>query len=259
MLKITFLTLFPEAFDSFLTNSIIKRAISKEVVEFKVINIRDFTLDKHHRVDDRPVGGGAGLIMKMQPVVDSLRFASSSKSKKILLSPHGQTFTQEKAKELSKEEDIVLICGHYEGIDSRIDNYIDEKISLGDFILTGGELASQVIADSITRLLDGAITSESTEEESFNDGLLEYPQYTLPYDYEGYKIPQILFSGNHEAIKRYRKREQFKLTRTYRKDLFDKYKFTKQELKILKELDNNEHSKLELRALEKGKRFLKED
>ena len=152
-----------------------------------------------------------------------------------------------------------MICGHYEGIDSRIDNYIDEKISLGDFILTGGELASQVIADSITRLLDGAITSESTEEESFNDGLLEYPQYTLPYDYEGYKIPQILFSGNHEAIKRYRKREQFKLTRTYRKDLFDKYKFTKQELKILKELDNNELSKLELRALEKGKRFLKED
>ena len=173
MLKITFLTLFPEAFESFLTNSIIKRAISKEVVEFKGINIRDFTLDKHHRVDDRPVGGGAGLIMKMQPVIDSLRFASSTKPKKILLYPHGQTFTQEKAKELSKEEDIVLICGHYEGIDSRIDNYIDEKISLGDFILTGGELASQVIADSITRLLDGAITSQSTEEESFNDGLPE--------------------------------------------------------------------------------------
>lgn len=257
MLKITILTLFPQYFDSFLNNSIIARAISKNIVEYKIVDIREYTKDKYHRVDDHPAGGGAGLIMKMQPVVDCLRANSSSSSHVILMSPHGKTFNQSRAIELSKNEDIVIICGHYEGIDSRIDNYIDEKISIGDYILTGGEVGALAISDAVTRLLDGAIADESTKEESFNNGLLEYPQYTLPNDFEGYLIPPLLFSGNHEAIERYRKRESFRLTRLLRPDLFEKYELTKQDKKILYELDNDELSKLEKTALEKGKRFLK--
>lgn len=257
MLKITILTLFPQYFDSFLENSIIARTISKQIVEFKIVNIRDYTTDKYHRVDDHPCGGGAGLIMKMQPIVDALKDNDYLSSKVILMSPHGATYNQQKAIELSKETNITLICGHYEGIDSRIDNYIDEKISIGDYILTGGEVGAIAISDSVTRLLDGAIADESTEEESFNDGLLEYPQYTFPYDYDGYKIPDILFSGNHEAIKRYHKRESFRLTRELRPDLFNKYPFSKQDKKILQELDNNEISRIEKEALIKGERFLK--
>ena len=257
MLRITIVTLFPEYFDSFLNNSIIKRAISKKVIEFKFVNIRDFTKDKHHRVDNPPVGGGAGLIMQMQPVCDALNSVKTNKSHVVLMSPLGKTFNQDKAKELSLKEDIIIVCGHYEGIDYRFNSYCDELISVGDYILTGGEVGALVLSDSITRLLEGAITKESTQEESFNDNLLEYPQYTLPYDYEGKKIPDILFSGNHKAIEIFRKRESLRLTMQLRPDLFAKYTLSSADKRRLKEIENNDISPIEKIALEKGERFIK--
>lgn len=254
-MKITILTLFPEMFDSFLNTSIIKRAISKEVVTINVINIRDFTLDKYGRVDSAPVGGGAGLIMKCQPVIDALK--SQEKGKVILFSPRGQTFNQAKAHELSKENHIILLCGHYEGLDERISSYVDEEISIGDYILTGGEIASLAVSDAIIRLLDGAITHESIEEESFENGLLEYPQYTEPYEYDNKTIPDILYSGNHEAIAKWRKKESLRITKERRPDLFLKYPLSKQDLKLLKEIEDGTIGKWETSALEKGKKFLK--
>lgn len=257
MLKIKILTLFPEFFDSFLANSIIARAISKGVVSFELVNIRDYSEDKNHRIDDRPAGGGAGLVMRMQPLVDCLRANSSDISHTILLSPLGTTYNQQKAVELTKEQEIVLICGHYEGVDSRFNSYVDEMISVGDYILTGGEIGAMLISDSVTRLLKDAITAASIEEESFTDGLLEYPQYTLPYEYENKKIPDILFSGNHKAIDVYRKREALRLTKKYRPDLLKKYKLSKQDQKRMNELEDDDISPLEKEALIKGKKFLK--
>ena len=197
---IKILTLFPDMFDGFLSNSIIRRAIAKEVVEIKVINIRDYTTDKYGRVDNYPVGGGAGLVMKCQPIVDCLNANKGEESHVIMLSPRGKTYNQKRAHELLKEKEIILLCGHYEGIDERVNKYVDEQISIGDYILTGGEIGSMAIADSIIRLLDGAIAEESTLEESFENGLLEYPQYTEPYEFNGDTIPDILYSGNHKEI-----------------------------------------------------------
>lgn len=257
-MKITILTLFPEMFKALTDNSIIKRAIAKNVVEVKIVNFRDYTLDKYQRVDTPPIGGGAGLILKCQPIVDALRKNSSSKSYKILLSPKGKTYNQAKAIELAKKEDIILIAGHYEGVDERITHYIDEEISLGDYVLTGGEIAAMAIADSIIRLLDGAISKDSLEEESFTTSLLEYPQYTEPQVYEGHKVPDILYTGNHQAIETYRRRESLKLTREKRKDLFDKHELTKQDKKLLKEIDEGiDEPKWLKEALEKGKKFIK--
>lgn len=256
-MKITILTLFPEMFKALTDNSIIKRAIAKNVVEVKIVNFRDYTLDKYQRVDTPPIGGGAGLILKCQPIVDALRGNSSSKSYKILLSPKGKTYNQAKAIELAKKEDIILIAGHYEGVDERITHYIDEEISLGDFVLTGGEIAAMAIADSIIRLLDGAISKDSLEEESFTSSLLEYPQYTEPQVYEGCKVPDILYTGNHKAIEKYRRKESLKLTREKRKDLFDKHELTKQDKKLLKEIDEGiDEPKWLKEALEKGKKFI---
>ncbi len=257
-MKITILTLFVDMFDGFLNNSIIKRAIDKKIVEINVVNIRDYTLDKYHRVDTPPVGGGAGLILKCQPIVDALRKCAASDSHKILLSPRGATYTQKKAIELAKLDDITLIAGHYEGVDERVNNYIDEEISIGDYILTGGEIGAMAIADSIIRLLDGAISSESLKEESFTSSLLEYPQYTEPFDFEGHQIPLILYTGNHEAIEKYRKKEALKLTKEYRPDLFKNYQLSKSDKKLLKEIEEGiDNPKWLLSALEKGKKFLK--
>lgn len=255
-MKITILTLFPEMFDGFLSNSIIKRAIAKNIVEVKLVNIRDFTLDKYHRVDSAPIGGGAGLIMKCQPIVDAINSIKTKSSKTIMLSPRGKTYNQAKAIELSKEEDIILLCGHYEGIDERVNKYVDEQISIGDYILTGGELGSMVIADSIIRLLDGAIAEESISEESFDDNLLEYPQYTEPYDFNGDKVPDILYSGNHQAIKKWRRKQSLKLTKEHRPDLFEKVTLSKQDKKLLEE-DDKEKASWELAAIDKGKKFIK--
>lgn len=255
-MKITILTLFPEMFDGFMTNSIIKRAISKGIVEIKIVNIRDYTKDKYHRVDSAPVGGGAGLIMKCQPIIDALNDNKGDTSKTIMLSPRGNTYNQAKARELSKLDDIILLCGHYEGIDERVNKYVDEQISIGDYILTGGELGSMIISDSIIRLLDGAIAEESISVESFDDDLLEYPQYTEPYDYNGDKIPDILYSGNHQAIDKWRKKKSLLLTKEHRPDLFEKHILTKQEKKLLQE-DDKEKASWELAAIEKGKKYIK--
>ena len=257
-MKITILTLFPEMFDGFLTNSIIKRAIGKKVCEVKIVNIRDYTEDKYGRVDTPPVGGGAGLIMKCQPIVDALKANSSKKSMKLLLSPRGKTYSQNMATKLAKEEELVLLCGHYEGIDERVNKYVDELVSIGDYVLTGGEIGAMAIADSVIRLLDGAITDVSLDEESFDNNLLEYPQYTEPKDFKGDKVPDILYTGNHTAIEKWRKKESLKLTRENSPDLFEKHELTKQEKKLLEELDQGiDNPKWLEEALTKGKKFTK--
>ena len=258
-MKISILTLFPEFFDGFLTNSIIKRAIAKEKVTIEIINIRDFTTDKYGRVDSAPVGGGAGLIMKCQPIIDCLKSVKKENSHVILLSPRGQTYNQGRAREFaSKYEHLILICGHYEGTDERINKYVDELVSIGDYILTGGEIGAEIISDSIIRLLDGVIAPESIVDESFENGLLEYPQYSEPFSFEGDNIPDILYSGNHQAIDKWRKKESLRLTKKYRPDLLKDYKFSKEEIKLLKELDTDETPKWEKDAIEKGKKFIKE-
>ena len=229
--KITILTLFPEMFDGFLTNSIIKRAIAKGIVEVKIVNIRDYTRDKYGRVDTPPIGGGAGLIMKCQPLADAIyaNCVPGEFTHRILLSPRGERYTQKRAHELA------------------------------DYILTGGEIGAMAIADSIIRLLDGAISGESIVDESFENGLLEYPQYTEPYEWDGVKVPDILYSGNHGAIEKWRKKQSLRLTRAYRPDLFAKYKLSKQEKKLLDELDSNETPKWEKDAIDKAQRFIKKD
>lgn len=256
-MKITILTLFPEMFNGFLENSIIKRAIAKDIVQIHLVNIRDYTLDKNKRVDDYPIGGGAGLIMKCQPIVDCIKANKTNLSKVIYMSPRGRSFNQNISKELSKEQEIILLCGHYEGIDERVLEYVDDSISIGDYILTGGEIPAMVISDSIIRLLDGAIAEDSLDTESFDNDLLEYPQYTFPRIYENKEVPEILLCGNHEAIRKYRLRESLRLTRIYRPDLFEKHKLTKEEIKLLHELDINEECpKWMKNAIKKGEKFL---
>ena len=253
-MKITILTLFPEFFENPLNTSIIRRAVSKGIVEFEVINIRDFTLDKNHRVDNPPTGGGAGLIMQCQPIVDALKSVQGENSYVILPSPRGKVFSQKDAIRLKEKEHLIFICGHYEGIDERITPYIDEFLSLGDFILTGGEIPTLAFTDSILRLIEGAITSDSLTDESFTDGLLEYPQFTLPYEFDGQKIPDILFSGNHEAINKWRKKQSLLLTKQLRPDLFEKYELSKKDIKLLNE---GENPSWEIKAIEKGRKFIK--
>ena len=218
-MKISILTLFPEFFDGFLTNSIIKRAIAKEQVEIEIVNIRDYTLDKYGRVDSAPVGGGAGLIMKCQPIIDCLNANKPETSKVVMLSPRGKTYNQSKAKELTSYKHLIIICGHYEGFDERIYSLADECISIGNFILTGGELPSMMISDSVIRLLNGVITDTSLEYESFNDNLLDYPVYTKPRDFRGMIVPEVLVSGDHKKIDEYREEMRKKITKEYREDL----------------------------------------
>lgn len=254
-MKIKIMTLFPSFYDEFLKSSIIGRAISKGTVEIEIINIRDYSLDKNHRVDDHPIGGGAGLIMRMEPLMDCLRANTSEHTHKILMGPKGTAFTQKDAIRLSKMDEICLICGHYEGVDSRFEDYVDEQLSIGDFILTGGEIPAMAIADSIIRLLKGSISDDSTKEESFDNSLLEYPQYTYPLEYEGKKIPEILFCGNHKVIEDYRRKEALKLTMERRKDLLENFTYTKKDYEMIKEIKENRKSEQEEKAIEKGKKF----
>lgn len=232
-MRITILTLFPEYFTGILNNTIIKRAISNDKVVLNIVNIRDYTKDKYKRVDSAPVGGGAGLIMKCQPIVDAIRANSNSNTYKVLLSPRGKTYSQKIVNKYKNIEDLLIICGHYEGIDERVNNYVDELISIGDYILTGGEIPAMAIVDSVVRELDGVISRESIIDESFENNLLEYPQYTEPYDFEGYKVPDILYSGNHQEIDKYRYKKSLELTRDFRKDLFDKLELSEEDLTLL--------------------------
>ena len=258
-MKIKIMTLFPNFYDAFLNSSIIGRAISKGLVEFELINIRDYSLNKNHRVDDHPIGGGAGLIMRLEPLVDCLRANTNDKTHKILMGPKGHTFTQKDAIRLSKMDEICLICGHYEGVDCRFEDYVDEEMSIGDFVLTGGEIPAMAIADSVVRLLKGAIADDSTKEESFNSSLLEYPQYTYPKEYEGKKIPEILFCGNHQVVEEYHRKEALRETFKHRPDLLESLLYTKKDVQYLNEIKSGEStlSEKERQAIEKGKRFTK--
>jgi tRNA (guanine37-N1)-methyltransferase len=254
-MKIDILTLFPEMFTGFLTTSMVKRAIAKGAITIETHDIRSYTTDKYGRVDDYPIGGGAGLVMKCQPIVDALKALRTSTSHVILMSPTGPTFTQTKAQLLVTTYDhLILICGHYEGVDARIDNYIDETISIGDYILTGGELAAMVITDAVMRLREGAITNASLHEESFNEYLLEYPQYSLPRDFDGHEVPDILFSGNHSAIAKWRRKQQLRLTKQRRPYLFAHHHLTKQDTKLLQE---EGVTAWEVKAIDQAKKFMK--
>lgn len=256
-MKITILTLFPSFFEGFLTNSIIKRAISKGVVEIECVQIRDYTKDKYGRCDTPPIGGGAGLIMKAQPIIDAIKDKKTPNSHVVLFSPRGNTYNEKKAQEYAKIDHLILLCGHYEGIDERVNQYVDELVSIGDYILTGGEVPAMAVADSVIRLLDGAINNDSLKDESFNDDLLEYPQYTEPYDFEGVTVPDILYSGNHEAINKYHRKESLLLTEKHRPDLFSKIELSKQDKKLLAEAKSGITPKWEAEALEKGHKFIK--
>lgn len=218
-MKITILSLFPNMFEGFLTESIIKRAIQNEKVEVKIINFRDYSVYNNKQVDDTPYGGGAGMVLMCDPIFRCLDEIRTPNSHIIILSPEGSIYNEKKAKELSKYEDIILICGHYEGFDERIKTLADEIISVGDFVLTGGEIPAMLIADSIIRLLPGTITNESLESESFNENLLDYPVYTKPAVYRDMNVPDILLSGDHKKIDDYRESERIRLTKEKRPDL----------------------------------------
>lgn len=221
-MKITFITLFPEIFPTLLNFSILKRAQAKGLVEFEVINLREFGEGVHKVVDDRPYGGGAGMVLKADILAKAVsKFKSDKDTKIILTSASGNTFKQSKARELSKLERIVIICGHYEGVDQRfIDKYVDEEISIGDYVLTGGELPGFVIADAITRLIPGVLEKkDATINESFENKLLEYPHYTRPEEFEGEKVPEVLTSGNHKEIDNWRSEKSLEKTKKLRPDL----------------------------------------
>ncbi len=221
-MRLDILTLFPDMFTP-LKESIIKRASDKNLVEIKIIQIRDFSQDAHKKTDDIPYGGGAGMVMTPQPLYDAIQSVKTPNSYVIYLSPRGKVFNQPMARKLSKCEHLILVCGHYEGIDERIiDLCIDEEISIGDYVLTGGELPAMVLADSIIRLLDGAISQDSLSEESFTNNLLEYPQYTRPQNFKGLEVPEVLLSGHHANIAKWRKEKSIEITKQNRPDLIDK-------------------------------------
>lgn len=255
-MKITILTTFPNIFDSFLNYSIIARAISKKKLEIKIVNFRDYTKDKNHRTDSRPIGGGAGLILKCQPIYDALQENSNEKTLKIILTPRGKTFTQKIAINIANNyEDILIMCGHYEGIDERIYKYFDLELSIGDYILTGGETAAFVLIDALSRLSDGVINSESLKNETFNNNLVEYPQYTSPRVFQGEEVPEILYCGNHDVIDKYNLKKSLEYTQKYRPDLLKKYQLSQLEKELLNELNSNIQPKREKDAIKKAKKF----
>ncbi len=221
-MKIDILTLFPGMFDGFLAESIIKRAMDDKKVFINIYNIRDYSKDKHKKVDDYGFGGGKGMVLMPQPIFDAVESIRDEESMVILLTPQGKQYNQVLASKLSKEKHLIFICGHYEGFDERIRTLADMEISIGDYVLTGGEIPSMAITDSIVRLLDGVIQEESHEKDSFQDNLLDYPVYTKPVDFRGMKVPDVLLSGHHANINKWRYEEQLKRTESRRPDLLEK-------------------------------------
>ena len=218
-MKIDILTLFPDSISGFINESIIKRAISSGKVQINLINFRDYSPLNNNQVDDTPYGGGPGMVLRCEPIFNCLDDIKTDDSYVILLTPEGTTYKQSVAKELTNKKHIILICGHYEGFDERIKTLVDEEISIGDYILTGGEIAAAAITDSVVRLLDGVITNDSLESESFNDNLLDYPTFTKPSEYRGLKVPDVLISGNHELINKWREEKRKEKTMEKRPDL----------------------------------------
>lgn len=241
------LTLFPEMFAGPFSESILKRARKKDLIDIKTINIRDFAEDKHHTTDEPPYGGGAGMVMKAGPIFKAWQNTQNKrgvKSKTILMSPQGEELTQDLVKDLSQEEGLTIICGRYEGVDERVrKTIIDQEISIGDYVLTGGELPAMVLVDSISRLLSGVLGAEdSSKNDSFYNGLLEHPHYTRPREVNGLKVPDVLLSGNHQLIERWRKKESLKRTLLRREDLLEDKKLSEEEVELLNEI------KLELKG-----------
>jgi len=238
-LKIYILTLFPEFFESPFNVSIIKRARDNGLIQIELINIRDFSHDKHKKVDDYPYGGGSGMVMKPEPIFEAVEYVdkkiNSPNRRIILMSPQGKVFNQSLARNLSNEQNLIFICGHYEGIDERVKTIVTDEISIGDFILTGGEVPALAVVDAVVRFVPGVLgSSQSPEDESFCNGLLEYPQYTRPQIYRGLKVPDVLLSGNHKEIELFRRKESLIKTREKRPDLFQKLKLTDLDKKLLK-------------------------
>jgi tRNA (guanine37-N1)-methyltransferase len=240
-LQIDILTIFPKMFESPFQESILKKAQEKGLLKINLIDIRSFSRDKHKKVDDYPFGGGVGMVMKPEPIFEAWEFVCASNpdlpTKTILLTPQGRTFSQAKAQELSKLKRLILICGHYEGIDERVrEQLVDEEISIGDYVLTGGELPAMVLVDAVARLLPGVLGSEeSALDDSFSDGLLEYPQYTRPRVYRGLEVPEVLLSGDHEKIRLWRRKQSLLRTRQKRADLLKKARLSEEDKKLLME------------------------
>ena len=239
-MKIDILTLFPEMFEGFLNTSIIKRAIEKNLVDVKLYDFREFSNDKHKHVDDYPYGGGQGMVLRCEPIIECLKTLVDDDILVILMSPQGLTFNHALATTLSTKKHLIIICGHYEGFDERIRDYVDMEISIGDYVLTGGELSSMVVSDAIIRLLDGAIKEDSHQDDSFSQGLLEYPQYTRPQCYEGKSVPDVLLSGHHENIRKWRKYQSLKRTYLKRPDLLEKYEFDNESLEMMKKIEEED-------------------
>ena len=223
-MRIDILTLFPEMFEGFLNSSIIKRAIDNKQVEINIVNFRDYTLDPHGKVDDTPYGGGSGMVLMVQPIYDAVKALKKDNTKVILLTPDGEVYNEKKAYELKTYEHLIIICGHYEGFDDRIRNIVDIELSIGDYVLTGGEIPAMAITDSITRLLPGVIKEESHINDSFNidTNLLDYPTYTKPRSFMGMDVPEVLLNGNHKEIEDYRRNKQIEKTKERRPDLLEK-------------------------------------
>jgi tRNA (guanine37-N1)-methyltransferase len=232
-MKFDVLTLFPEMFES-LNQSIIGKGIEKGLIDINLVNIRDFSKNKHKQVDDTPYGGGAGMVMKADVVYDAYKSLKAAKAKVIYMSPQGKVLNQNKVQSLAKEEHIILLCGHYEGIDQRVlDEIVDEEISIGDYVLTGGEIPAMVLIDSVSRYVDGVIKKESTEEESFSNGLLEYPQYTRPETFLNSKVPEVLLSGNHQNIEKWRRQKSLENTYKKRPELLKNKKLSLEDKEFL--------------------------
>lgn len=239
-MQIDILTLFPQMFEGILGESIIKRAIESQLVNVNTIDFRTFSQDKHNRVDDYPFGGGAGMVIKPEPLHRAFQSLEiNEKTKIIYVTPKGKVLTQKKSKQLAEEEHLVILCGHYEGVDQRIiDKYVDEEISIGDYVLTGGEIPAMVIMDSVIRLLPGALgKKESYEEDSHYNGLLEHPHYTRPNDFLGDEVPKVLISGHHANVDKWRHEKSLEITMKRRPDMIDKYDLTKKDIEFLKTLN----------------------
>ena len=239
-MKISILTIVPEFFESFLQSHVIKRGIEKQQCEIEIIDIKSFANGCFRQIDDSPFGGGRGMVMRCKPVFDALNSVCGEASHKILLSPKGATYNQQKAHELAQMQHIVLVCGHYEGIDARVETFVDEQLSIGDYVLTGGELAAEVITDSVVRLLDGVLREGSASEESHENGLLEYPQYTQPREFNGMTVPEVLLSGHKAKIDDWRLTQSLLLTKKHRPDMFEKYELSKREIKLLQKAQEEE-------------------
>lgn len=235
-MRIDIITIFPEMIKPMLNESIMRRAVGKNLIEINVIDLRDYSVLKHNKVDDTPYGGGAGMVLQFPPFYLALKHLRTENTHVMLTSPRGKTFNQKRAIELQEKEHIIILCGHYEGIDERVHDIVDEEVSIGDYVLTGGELAAMVITDALARLQEGVIKKDSYEQDSFHMGLLEHPHYTKPFSYEGKEVPEVLTNGNHKEIDKWRRYQSLKQTYLKRPDLLEGFPLDKNDIKMLEEI-----------------------